>query len=90
MTSDKRMYEDLEIRCPRLGGEVTFAYCETEGGDLPCPRILVCWEAHLPVGPYLRKKLSPAQWHACFDQPVKDKVTTLVQLIEDAKKRKGQ
>jgi hypothetical protein len=87
--SNKKMYEDLEIRCPRLGGEVTFAYCETEGGDLPCPRILLCWEPHLPIEPYLRKKLTRTQWHACFGQPAKDKMTTLIELIEAAKERKG-
>jgi hypothetical protein len=89
MTSDEKMYEHLETRCPRLGGEVTFAYCETEGGDLPCPRILSCWEPHFPVEAYLRGKLTQTQWDACFDRPAKDKVTTLIELIEAAKKRKG-
>jgi hypothetical protein len=88
MTSDNRMYEHLETRCPRLGGEVTFAYCETEGGDLPCPRILACWEPHFPVEVYLRGKLTQTQWDACFDRPAKDKVATLIELIEAAKKRK--
>ena len=88
MSNDNRTYEHLETRCPRLGGEVTFAYCETEGGDLPCPRILACWQPYFPVEVYLRERLTEAQWDRCFNRPAKDKVTTLIELIEAAKKRK--
>jgi len=83
------MYDHLEIRCPRLGGEVTFSYCQAEGGDLPCPRIAVCWHPYFPVEAYLKERLTPAQWDQLFNQPPKNKVTTLVELIEAAKKRRG-
>ena len=83
------MHDHLEIRCPRLGGEVTFAYCQKEGGDLPCPRILACWQPHFDIETYLRGKLTTAEWDSCFNRPPKDKVTTLIELIETAKKRKG-
>ncbi len=83
------MYDNLEIRCPRLGGEVTFAYCQKEGGDLPCPRILACWQPRCDVETYLRGKLTKTEWDCCFNRPSKDKVTTLIELIEAAKKRKG-
>ena len=83
------MYDNLEIRCPRLGGEVTFAYCQKEGGDLPCPRILACWQPHFDVETYLGGKLTKTEWDCCFNRPSKDKVTTLIELIEAAKKRKG-
>ena len=82
------MYENIEIRCPRLGGEVTFAYCQKEEGDLPCPRILACWQPYFPVESYLRGKLTQAEWDCCFNRPPKDKMTTLIELIESAKKRK--
>ncbi len=54
--------EGLWIRCPRLGGEAPFTYCMQEAGDLPCHRIIVCWQAYFPVEAYLRKKLSPQKW----------------------------
>jgi hypothetical protein len=82
------MYDHLEIRCPRLGGEVTFSYCEKEGGDLPCPRIILCWQPHFPVEDYLKGKLTQTQWDRFSNQAPKHKVTTLVELIEAAKKRK--
>lgn len=80
-------YDHLEIRCPRLGGEVSFAYCKKEGGDLPCPRIIACWQVHIPVEAFLRKILTQKEWDLFFNRPPKDKVTTLMELIEAAKKR---
>ena len=88
MQSDE--YDHLEIRCPRLGGEVVFAYCKKEGGDLPCPRILICWQPYFPVEAYLRRQLSQSEWDRCFNRPPEEKVTTLIELIEAAKKRSGQ
>ncbi len=79
---------DLEIRCPKLGGEVPFAYCLVEGGNLPCPRTIVCWQPYFPVEIYLREKLSQTQWDHCFRRKPKEKITTLMELIEEAKKRK--
>ena len=34
-----KSYRDLVMRCPRLGGEVPFSYCEREAGDLPCRQV---------------------------------------------------
>ena len=81
-------YDHLEIRCPRLGGEVTFFYCRRERDNLPCPRIIECWEVYFPVEKYLSSKLSPEEWECCFNQVPKNKVMTLIELIEAAKKQK--
>jgi hypothetical protein len=85
---ENSMYDHLEIRCPRLGGEVTFSYCQVEGGDLPCPRIIICWHPYFPVEAYLKAKLTQDQWDRLFNQEPKHKVTTIVEIIEAAKKRK--
>jgi hypothetical protein len=84
------MHKDLQMRCPRLGGEVTFAYCEREGGELPCQRIVTCWQLVFPVGSYLREKLTEAQWNRFFNQVPKTKVQSLIELIEAAKKSQQQ
>jgi hypothetical protein len=89
MPTDPKRYDHLEIRCPRLGGEVRFSYCQEEGGDLPCPRVIVCWQPHFPVEAYLKEKLTAAQWDRLFNQAPKHKVTSLVELIAAAKKRRG-
>ena len=80
-------YSHLELRCPRLGGEITFAYCEREGGDIPCPQIINCWQAFFPVETWLKEHLSQEAWERFTGHVPRDKVTTLVDLIEAAKKR---
>ncbi|MBW2557740.1 MAG: hypothetical protein JRD69_02695 [Deltaproteobacteria bacterium] len=81
-------YEDLEIRCPRLGGEVTFAYCLQERDNLPCQRVITCWQGYFPVETYLKEKLTPEEWGRCFNQLPKDKISTIFEIVEAAKKRK--
>jgi len=81
-------YDNLEIRCPRLGGEVTFSYCEQEGGDNPCVRIIACWQSFFPVEAYLKGRMSQESWERFSGQMPKDKVSTLIELIEAAKIRK--
>jgi hypothetical protein len=81
-------YDSLQIRCPRLGGEVTFAYCRVEGGDIPCMRIVACWHSCLPVSGYLEEILTPAQAERFGELRPKDKVVTLIELIEMAKVNK--
>jgi len=82
--------DDFEIRCPRLGHMITFSYCRLENRGLPCFKTLDCWYQHFPVEEHLRLELSPEQWDAVFRGPSKPKVLSLVELIEQAKKRKKE
>ncbi len=79
---------DVEIRCPKLGHQVPFAYCREENNGLPCSKILSCWEPYLPVEKLLRKELSPEEWEMAFERPAKPKLLTLVELIEKARENK--
>ena len=81
-------YRDLVIRCPRLGGEVPFSYCEREAEGLPCRQVVRCWEAGFPVEAYLRETLSPEAWERFCHQVPKDRMTTLIDLAETAKRRR--
>lgn len=81
-------YKNLEIRCPRLGGEVTFGYCMQERGNLPCPRVITCWQTYFPVETYLKKKLTPEEWDRCFNQPPGDKIATIFDIADALKKKK--
>lgn len=80
-------YDHLEIRCPRLGHEIAFSYCRRESGDLPCHRTIKCWQAFFPVEAHLREILSTNRWHSLIGQKPPDKVTALIDLIEQAKAR---
>ena len=89
INTEEEGFDHLEIRCPRLGGEVTFAYCRVEGGDLPCMRIVACWQRCLPIEDYLNEKLAPSQLERFAEQQPKERIITLVELIEAAKKVAG-
>ena len=80
-------YDELELRCLRLGGEVKFSYCRKEAGDLPCTRVISCWYPFFPVVQYLRETMAEGSWSAFIGQIPKDKITTLIELVEAAKNR---
>lgn len=81
----------LERRCPRLGGEVAFAYCKVCGEtQAPCFKIFDCWWERFDVVAHLRSCLSPDAFDAlstCHPQP---KVASLVDLIRQAQERTAQ
>jgi hypothetical protein len=83
-------YNEIELRCPRLGGEVKFSYCVREGGDVPCPRTITCWQSFFPVATHLKNLLTEDAWERFSRHVPKDKVTTLIELIETARKRAGK
>ena len=69
-------------------GEAPLTYCMQEAGDLPCHRIIVCWQAFFPVEAYLKeKKLSPQKWDEFADKKPKGNIASLLSLIEEAKSR---
>jgi hypothetical protein len=81
-------YDHLEIRCPRLGGEVRFAYCRREASELPCQRIILCWATALPVETYLKEYLGEKGWELFCLQTPGNKINTIIDLAETAKKYK--
>lgn len=80
--------DDYSIRCPRLGHQILFSYCVHENGKLPCFKILDCWHSHFQVEKYLKENLTAKEWEKAFTKPVKPKILTLLELIEQAKKSK--
>jgi hypothetical protein len=49
-------------------------------------RIILCWQPYFAAEAYLRRELTPEQWHETFEKQVQSKVLTLVELIEQAQK----
>ena len=80
--------ETFRIRCPRLGHQIQFSYCRNENFGLPCSRILDCWYPHFQVEKYLRKELTQEEWHEAFEKDIKPKMMSLMELINQAHKRK--
>jgi hypothetical protein len=49
---------------------------------------LDCWFTHFPVEDFLRRELTVDEWTKVFENPPGSKVQSLMELIEQAKKRK--
>lgn len=80
--------DDLERRCPRLGGPVRFAYCRTAGDGGVCPKILDCWWERFDVAARMRAELPPEDFRRLVERrPPPDKAATLVDLIRRARER---
>ena len=74
-------------RCPRLGCDIAFSYCLKERDPLPCGRILACWENRLPVATLLKGRLSEEEWNKAFQEPLRDRLSTILDLAGKAKKK---
>jgi hypothetical protein len=79
--------DDYEIRCPRLGHQISFSYCRSENSGLPCFKTLDCWYNHFSVEEFMRLELTPEQWEKVFGRPPKPKIISLVEMIEEAKRK---
>ena len=80
--------DHLERRCPRLGGQISFKYCRLHGGEqLLCWKIFDCWWEFFDIVAYLREHLSDEAFGQLRNSRPKPKVTSLIELIDQAKKR---
>ena len=82
--------DTFRIRCPKLGHQIHFSYCRRENFGLPCQRTLFCWHPYFRVAEYLQGELSAQEWQETFGKPVKPKVVSLLELIEQAQRRKNE
>lgn len=80
-------HDDRKRRCPRLGHEVPFHYCRTQEGHTVCHRIAHCWWEQFDIAAWLRENL-PEQAEKLLEPPRPDKIGSLIDIIEKAKKRK--
>lgn len=80
--------KQLERRCPRLGSQVSFEYCRECGeGDLPCFKVIDCWWEIFDVVAFFQNQLSNDEFNRLVQLKPKPKVTSLIEMIEQAKKR---
>jgi hypothetical protein len=79
---------DKLMRCPRLGHEITFSYCLRESGAFPCSRIVSCWSVVFDVESFLHANMAASVWASFNNAKPKDKVTSLIEIIEAAKKKR--
>jgi len=88
-TTSKYVAPSLEIRCPKLGHQVNFHYCQQENNSLPCAKIVQCWQKYFDVETFLKQNFTPEELAQAFAPP-KPKMLNLLELIERAKKLSSQ
>ena len=75
--------DNTMIYCRMLGHEVLFSYCRHGVMSQPCRKILDCWFHTFDIEPFIREHFTEDQIKA-FLAPPKPKVTTLIELIQQA------
>ncbi len=90
MKTDKNIekFDKKETYCRKLGHFVPFNYCRKEKKDkkeLPCAKILDCWFEKIPVQDFIHQHYSKKDIKYIFETS-KPKITSILELIEKAKK----
>ncbi len=78
-------HDSLMIYCSQLGGEIPFRYCRTVNEDLPCRKVVVCWEFRIKISEFLGEHYSIDQIEHALAPPAKTRLETILELIEKAK-----
>ncbi len=78
--------QQFRRRCPKLGHDLEFAYCERENAGMPCGKALVCWNEAFDVRRHFLSCLAAEDFEECFAKPVQPKALSLLHLIERAKR----
>jgi hypothetical protein len=82
---DSGLQDEREQRCPMLGHPVPFRYCRQLPEGRPCRLIIDCWQGRFDVVSLLQERYTPEEIGAILAPP-KPKLTSIVELIERAKK----
>lgn len=77
----------LVRRCPRLGGAVEFSYCMRCELEQPCFKVVDCWWETFDIVQYLQDHLSGDQFDRVMNARPKAKISSLVEVIAQAKQR---
>lgn len=79
-------YDNERIYCRRLGHWLTFNYCRQETDGFPCSKIMDCWFEKIQIKKFLKENYEEEKISYIFGYP-KPKISSLVEIIEQAKKR---
>jgi len=82
-------HDEKTMRCPRVGGEVTFRFCRFENNMLPCRFIAGCWQGQMDIEAFLNEHYSEDELNRIFAPP-KPKIESLVALMEKVQKAKQE
>jgi hypothetical protein len=78
--------DEEKVACPKLGHLVPFSYCSRENDGMPCFKAIDCWYDRFLVEDYFREILEPEEWKAVFDRPPKDRMSRLLEIVDETRK----
>ena len=85
------IYDQFERRCPKLGHPVKFVYCRIcEDENYFCQKVADCWWEFFDITDYLKNKLPEDKFKTLAAAKPKAKITSLIELIAQAKKNSEQ
>lgn len=80
--------EELDIRCPRLGGTVPFRYCMAPAEPTVCYKILDCWWEVFDVTSYLKSHLPEKDFRRLLeDRNRPHRMESILDLVEKFKSK---
>lgn len=82
-------YDELEIYCRMLGHPLEFSYCRSTAGNTPCRKISDCWHHRIRIQEFLEENFPPETLNR-ISSPPKDKIVSIIELIEQAERTKGK
>ena len=82
--------EELEIRCPRLGGTVPFRYCMAPAEPTVCYKILDCWWEVFDVTSYLKTHLPEEDFLRLVENRNRpNRMESILELVEKFKRKES-
>jgi len=76
--------DQLETYCRKLGHHVSFKYCRSVDGGLPCRLVLDCWHTQIDAPAWLEEHYTP-EHIARILAPPQPKLLSILALIEKAR-----
>ena len=78
-------HDDKKKYCRMLGHEIAFSYCRQTASAQPCRKIFDCWFDTFDIERFMKEHFSAEELKAILAPP-KDKMASLVELIQQAQK----
>ena len=83
------MYDSEDIRCRKLGHNLTFKYCRKESVDEPCAKIIDCWFSRIEILEYLNNQFGTKFLHEFINRKKKDKMSSILEILNRKKNESG-
>lgn len=80
-------HDERPIRCPMLGGTVSFNYCRRMAEGLPCRNIVGCWQEEFDIIEFLEANYTPDELARSVGAERKSRQARLREAIDRAKER---